>query len=82
MFPILVALGLVAGLVSLASRQKEMRAAAEEARLARLRGRDPSVLTLDEAEDGVALARRRVDPAAEAYFRKIAAALKGGRQVR
>jgi hypothetical protein len=70
MFPLLLAVGAVVGLVGYAIRKStgpSTKPGDERVRLERLKLR--KILTLDEAEDGLVLARRFGDAGSEAKFR-------------
>lgn len=70
MIPLFLAVGAVAGLVGYAIRRStgpSTKPMDERMKLERLKLR--KVLTLDEAEDGLALARRYGDKATEVKFR-------------
>lgn len=69
MLPVLLAVGLVAGVVALAIKktmEPSKTPAAEKAKLVELKLK--TKLTLDEAEDGRVLARRYGERAAELHF--------------
>lgn len=70
MIPLVFAIGLVSGLVGYAIRRTtgpSTKPMDERMKLGRLKLR--KVLTLDEAEDGLVLARRYGDKSAEVKFR-------------
>lgn len=70
MFPLLLAIGAVSGLVGYAIRRStgpSTKPMDERMKLERLKLR--KVLTLDDAEDGLVLARRYGDKSSEVRFR-------------
>lgn len=78
MFPVILALGLVSGLVGFAIRETvnpSRKRDSEEGKLEKLKSKFPMV-TLDEAEDGAVLARRYGDKKSEADFSKAVSALR------
>lgn len=78
MFAVLLALGLVGGLVGYAAREAVAPSAkpvAELKKLVWLKSKLPRV-TLDEAEDGAVLARRFGDKKAALMFHRIAVVLR------
>jgi len=79
LLPVVLAVGGVIALTALGMKRSldpAVKAGAERARLAKLKSRPASSLSLDEAEDGLVLARRYKDAAAEIYFAKLKEALR------
>lgn len=79
MFPVLLALGLVGGLVSFAVRETvspTIKPNMEKAKLEKLKSKELSQLKLNEAEDGAVLARRYGDKRAESYFKHAISGLR------
>ncbi len=73
MFPILLAVGIVSGLVVIATKvNPKIRPTVEQEKLTLLKARRDDELTLDNAEDGRVLARKFGDEAAAKRFDSLA----------
>ena len=84
MWAILIAFGFVGSLVKVAYEQSiepTLRPAWRRAKLARLARVPDRRLKIDQAEDGMVLAREFEAPELEAKFRKVAAALKKKKRI-
>jgi hypothetical protein len=72
MFPILLGVAIVSGLVAFASKvNPKIRPSLEKQRLEALKRTRVDLMTLDMAEDGLVLARRFHDSGAENNFRAL-----------
>lgn len=82
---LLLALGVVAGIVKLAFSQQEdpsIRRALEKRRLVSIARKRDAVLTLPEAEDGLILAKRHDQHLLTRRFAKLVSSLKQRRSPR
>jgi hypothetical protein len=76
---VLLAFGLVSGIVGLAWNQADdptIRKFAERRRLTRIARKDDRFITRDEAEDALVLARRHGQKVLAARFTKLVASIK------
>lgn len=79
LLPVVLAVGGVVALTALGMKRSldpSVKAGAERAKLAKLKARPASGLSIDEAEDGLVLSRRYGDAAGEIYFAKLKEALR------
>jgi len=82
MWGVLIAFALVGGLVKLSFREATepvIKPAVEKLRLAKLAKMPPSLLTLDQAEDGMVLSRRLGEKELERRFAAVVKGLKSHR---